>query len=422
MNTPQKNLDSLSFSKWVPLLFMVMTFSAILPLYISNFKQISGLVFSLILLFLAIAAYKTPLFKVNRVEKIWLYVALSYAFIFILSYLFRPPYTSDGLWRNEAPIFVLIISAWFLLSIRFNQQRDLIKYVAVSSVICGVALFITELYIAQSLNFRFGEVFDGSRGLAATGLILPLTIGMLAVLWLKERTYFYLGLLLVTFILSGLNGSNTAFSILLMMILFAMVYVLVWGTKYSYKVKLLIVSVLIGLVLSSTWLAKSKILIVGTDITSIQNGDYSTSTGLRYAMSDIGLQALEGQWLLGVGPKYYKSYISSVVEKIDYPEDVKAFASGAMQLHNQYIMSVLLTGLAGGLALMFFLIYPIKVFLSYFRQHKDPAAFISAGLLLGVMFIMLFGAVLTFTYTTIFYMLTVSALVGWFGQEKGVSN
>jgi len=66
--------------------------------------------------------------------------------------------------------------------------------------------------------------------------------------------------------------------------------------------------------------------------------------------------------------------------------------------------------------------YPIKVFLSYFRVNNDPAALISIGLLFGVMFIMLFGAVFTYTYTTIFYMLSVSALISWFLNKKGAKG
>jgi len=424
MNISQKNLDSLSFSKHIPLLFMIMTFSAILPLYFENVKQISGIVFVSILLFLSIVAYRTPLFKVNRVEKLWLYVAMSYALILILSYLLRTPYTADGEWRNSAPLFVLLVSAWFFLSIRFNQQKELIRYVAVSAVFCGVALLITELSITESLaNYRFGLVYDDAgRGLAAIGFILPMTTGLLFVLWLKERTYFYLALLLTAFLLSGMNGSRTAFSILLMMIAFGMAYVFIWGKMFSNKAKWLVVALLAGLVFSSGWLARSKILAVGTDVASMQSGNYYTSLGLRYAMFDIGLQALKGQWLLGVGPSQYKNHISSVAEETDYSERVKKFASGASQIHNQYIMALLLAGVAGVVALLFFLTYPIKVFLSYFNRYKDPAALISVGLLVGIMFIMFFGAVLTYTYTTIFYMLAVIALVGWFGSVKEASN
>ena len=423
MNIAQNNLDRLSFSKGIPLLFMVMTFSAILSLYFENVRQIFGFLFLSILLFLSIVAYRTPLCKIAPFEKRWLYVAMAYALILILSYFLSPPYTSDGEWRNAAPVFVLLISAWYFLSIRFNQQNELIKYIAVSSVVCALALLITEVYMHGSLvNYRFGEVYDGARGLAATGLILPLTTGLLAVIWLKNRSYFYLSLLLIAFVLSGLNGSRTAFSIMLMAILFGIAYVLIWAAGLTNKTKWFITSLLVVMLLSSTWLAKTKIMAAGTDIVGIASGDFSTSTGLRYAMFDIGLQALDEKWLLGVGPSQYKTHIANVAKQTDYPKSVKEFASSVMQLHNQYIMSVLLAGLAGGVSLLFLLMYPIKVFLSYFRQTKDPAAFIVSGMLIGVMFVMFFGAMLTYTYTTIFYMLTISALVSWFSQKEGAQN
>ena len=419
----QKNLDKLNSEKCIPLLFFVMTFAAILPLYFENIRQISGFIFLLILLFLSVINFKMSLFKINHEEKIWLYIAVSYALVLILNYVFRVPHTEDGEWRNATPLFILLVSAWYFLSIRFNQQKQLIKYVAVSSVVCGVLLFLTEVSLLESLaGYRFGAVSDGARGLAATGFILPLTTGLLVVIWLKERSYFYLVLLVIAFLLSGLNGSKTAFSIVLAMIMFGGLYVLFWGKMLSKKVKWFLVAILIGLVFSSTWLAKSKILAVGTDISGIKSGDYSTSTGLRYAMFNIGLEAIKGQWLFGVGPSQYKEYVASVAQKSDYSMKVKSFTSNAMQIHNQYLMALLLAGLAGAITLLLFLMYPIKVFLSYFRVNNDPAALISIGLLFGVMFIMLFGAVFTYTYTTIFYMLSVSALISWFLNKKGAKG
>lgn len=422
-NVFQQNLDKLSFSKWIPLLFLTMTFSAVLPLYFENIRQLSGLVFLSILLFLSVVSFKNSLFKASLQEKTWLYIAIFYAIVLILSYLLRMPYTDDGEWRNAAPVFVFLISAWYFLSIRFNQQKKIIKYVALSSVFCAMALFIAEVSVSESLvGYRFGAIWDGARGLAATGLILPLTAGLFVVLWLKERSYFYLTCLIVAFILSGLNGSKTAFSIILLMVMFGMFYVFIWGVGLSKKAKWLITLLLIGLILASAWLAKSKILVVSTDISSIQSGDYSTSTGLRYAMFDISLQALKNNWLFGVGPSQYKIHMAASAKKTDYSNSVKEFTSSVMQIHNQYLMALLLAGVLGGITLLFLLTYPIKVFLSYFRRTKDPSAFIAMGLLFGVMFILLFGAVFTYTYTTIFYMLSVSALVSWFSTEEGVVN
>ncbi len=402
---------------------MVMTFSAIAPLYFENIRQISGLLFLAILLILSIVSYRTTLYKLTCIEKRWLYVAIAYSFILILSYFLRFPYTSDGEWRNAAPVFVLLISGWYFLSIRFNQNRELIKYVAFSSLVCALALFITELYMADSLvGYRFGEIYDGTRGLAAVGFILPLTTGLLAVVWLKNRSYFNLAMLLIAFVLSGLNGSNTAFSIVLISILFGMTYVFFWGANLTRKTKRISIFLLVIMVLSSGWLSKSKIITAANDVVGITHGDYSTSTGLRYAMFNIGIEALKGNWLLGVGPSQYKMHVASAANKTNYPESVKVFSSSVMQLHNQYIMSFLLAGALGGLSLLFLLIYPIRIFLSYFKQTKDPAAFIMSGMMIGVMFVLFFGAMFTYTYTTIFYMLAISALISWFSKPKGATN
>ncbi|HHS99281.1 MAG TPA: hypothetical protein ENK73_00335, partial [Thiomicrospira sp.] len=118
MNIEQKKIDTLNYPKHVSILFMAMTFSAIVPLYFESVRQVFGLIFISILFYLSVVAYRTPLHKVNSFEKRWLFIAVVYAVILIVSYFIRPPYTIDGEWRNAAPIFVLLISAWYFLAIR----------------------------------------------------------------------------------------------------------------------------------------------------------------------------------------------------------------------------------------------------------------------------------------------------------------
>jgi O-antigen ligase len=423
MNIEQKKIDTLNYPKHVSILFMAMTFSAIVPLYFESVRQVFGLIFISILFYLSVVAYRTPLHKVNSFEKRWLFIAVVYAVILIVSYFIRPPYTSDGEWRNAAPIFVLLISAWYFLAIRFNQQKELIKYIAISSVACALVLLIIEIYMAESLiGYRLGVVYDGARGLAATGFILPITTGLLVVLWLKERSPLFLLLLLISFVLSGMNGSNTTFSITSITILFGLIYVFIWGNGFNNRTKSIIITLLIAVLLASTWFAKPKITAAANDVIGIMHGDYATSTGLRYAMFNIGLKALEDSWLLGVGPSKYKTHIANVAGQSNYPESVKEFSYGVMQLHNQYIMSFLLAGIVGGITLLFLLLYPVKVFLSNFRQTRDPAAFIMSGMMVGIVFVMFFGAIFTYTYTTIFYMLAISVLISWFSGTKGDKN
>ena len=205
-----------------------------------------------------------------------------------------------------------------------------------------------------------------------------------------------------------------------MTILFGSIYVFFFAKSLGRRVKIGILTSLIVLIVASAWLSQSKLMSTVSDLSGIQKGNYSTSMGLRYAMFDTGIQALQNHWLLGVGPSDYKRHVTTVSDTMNYTESVKAFSSGAMQLHNQYIMSLLLTGLLGFASLLLFLIYPIRVFLSSFKKNREPTALMSIGLLIGVVFIMFFGAVLTYTYTTIFYMLSMSALVSWFSYREGV--
>ncbi|MBN2689535.1 MAG: O-antigen ligase family protein [Gammaproteobacteria bacterium] len=406
-------------SQRTSLLFFIMTFSAVVPLYFESVRVLAGLVFLGILVTLSFKSYQTKSYQISKMEKAWIYVAVIYAGFFIFNYFLHTPYSKDGEWRNAAPIFILWFSYWYFLSIRLNLQKQLINYVALSSIAVAVILFAVELIIADSLvGYRFGLVSDGSRGLAATGFILPITTVLLTVLWLQNRSWLYFVLLLTGLLLSGLNGSRTAFIMVMIPILAGLAFLLIWNRTFSKKIKVWAILVIMPLLLMTAFLAKDKIKDTFTDFSAIEKGQYMSSMGLRMAMWDTGIIALEDHWLLGVGPSDYKMHIVSVVNKMDYSPEVKGFISGVMQIHNQYLMTSILSGVVGLMSLFFFLGYPVWVFMQSFKEGNEIASVVSIGLIIGIVFVMFFGAIFTYTYTTIFYMLATSSLVSFFAKSR----
>ncbi len=401
------------------LLFFIMTFSAIVPLYFESVRMLAGLVFLGLLVTLSFKSYQTTIYPINKMEKTWIYIAVIYAGFFILNYFIHTPYSKDGEWRNAAPIFILLFSYWYFLSIRLNLQKQIIKYVALSSIAVAIVLFVMELVVADSLiGYRFGLISDGSRGLAATGFILPLTTVLLSVVWVQNRSWLYFSLMLIGLLLSGLNGSRTSFGLVLMPILAGLVFLLAWDRTFSRKIKIWAIIVITALVFMSAFLAKDKIKDTFTDFSAMEKGQYMSSMGLRIAMWDTGVIALKDHWFLGVGPSDYKTHIVSVVNKTDYSPEVKGFISGVMQIHNQYLMTSMLSGVVGLISLLFFLGYPAWVFLKSFKEDNGVASIVSIGLMLGIVFVMFFGAIFTYTYTTIFYMLAMSSLVSFFTKSR----
>ena len=403
----------------ISLLFFIMTFSAIVPLYFESIKMLASLVFLGVLVTLSLRTYQPKSYHISKMEKAWIYVAVIYAGFFILNYFFHTPYSKDGEWRNSAPVFILLFSYWYFLSIRLNLQKQIINYVALSSIIIAVALFMVELVMTNSfIGYRFGSVSDGARGLAATGFILPITTVLLTVLWLKNRSWLYFVLLLTGVLLSGLNGSRTAFMMVSFPILSSVFFILVWDKQLTKKIKVFVIALMVVLVMSAAFLAKDNITATFKDFSAMNNDQYNTSMGLRVAMIEAGMIVLDKHWLLGVGPSAYKSEIKDAVDETEYSPAVKTFISSAMQSHNQYLMTMMLSGILGLASLVLFLIYPIRVFLNSFKIEKEVGSLIAIGLMLGIVFVMFFGAIFTYTYTTIFYMLATSSLVSFFTKSR----
>lgn len=406
--------------KTVSILFAIMTFCAVLPLYFEDTRQVCGLVFIGLMGYLFTSKRKPLDYQINEVEWKWMAVSVIYASVFIMSYLMRESYTDDGSWRIAAPGFILLLTAWYFLLLRFNAQKNLIVYVSLSSILAGILLFILEVSSLDSFDgYRYGAIYSD---LGAAGFNVAITSVLLAMLWFQKRRQIFMILIVFGVVLVGLNGSRTAVLIVLFPIaLIGLQYVRNFrGLTRSLKLQLLVGFLTVFTVLG--FFAQDKIFQTFSDISLITESQYNTSLGQRLVMLDVGSDVALNNFVLGVGPSEYKNSITEAFKNYDYDSSLKMTIIKYTQIHNQYLMDIILSGLFGLISLLMFVFFPMLYFIRSFNASPNQTALIGFGFLIGIAFIMLFGAIFTYTYTTIIYFLAVSAMISSYEKSEFVLN
>ncbi|BBN60158.1 O-antigen ligase family protein [Hydrogenovibrio marinus] len=403
---------------WQKRLFVVMTAAAIAPLYFESASQIGGTLFLLSLILLSIVAWSKKNISLNAFEKGWIWVAMIYTLVFVLSFLLRPPYTCDGIWRLSSSGFILLLLVWFWISIKLKLGTTVIKSVAFMSLIFAILLLGLELYISKGwyVGYRYGGVL---ADLGKTGFFLPLTAFLLGLLFLKERRAVYLVLYFVAFLLSALVASRTALAMITVPLFFTVVYFLFSTKSLSCVKKLGVVIIALAVIGSSMYLSKSKLDETFHDYKLAEHSNYYSSMGMRLAMLKVGMQMVENHYVLGVGPNLYKTELKHYVRLTNYSEEVKNSISSFTHLHNQFLMDFVLSGIAGIISLILFIGYPIKVLYQLFKYGRKEEAIFGIGFMVGFWFILFFGAIFTYTYTTILYMLTIGSVILFYRDELG---
>jgi len=407
--------------KAITTIFSVMTFCAVLPLYFEDTRQLCGLIFIGLMGYLFFTKRKPISYKIRDAEMKWIAVSVIYATVFIMSFLMREPYTDDGSWRIAAPVFILLMTAWYYLVLRYNRQYQVLSMVAISSVLIALLVLIVELLKDNPHEmYRLGLL---ASDMGAVGFIVPITTVMLAILWLQSKDKILLALFVVGFILTGVSSARTSLVLVAIPMLFAFYYLFFAQNVLSQLTKITMGAVATLLFLFVAWFSQDKLLETFDDLAQAEQGEYYSSLGLRYAMLDVGSGIVAEHPLVGVGPSQYKNSLVAALQDEPYSQKVKDSIGDFMQIHNQYLMDSLLSGIFGLISLLLFMGYPAYLFYKKYRLTQEPAALIALGLMLGIAFIQFFGANFTYTYTTIFYMLAISSvltsILSTNGEEHG---
>ena len=401
--------------KKVERLFLISIICLISPLYFEDIRQVFVLLFFLMLGFLGFNL-KYAYGEVSKTEKIWISIMVAYALVFILSFALRGNYSDDGSWRLEAPLLMLVFSCWYYFAIRFGVERKILKFAALSSIFIAVVLFIYEVWTLGDLQlYRYGSVH---RDVGATGFFLPITFALLCVVGWISRKAIMPSLIVIAFLLTGLIASGTALVIAIAPILMLLIYY-INKPSFSIKIKSLIFAFALASFAVLAFFAKGKLIATYSSYQSMEKGVFASSMGERMAMLDMGGDLLAKNWIVGVGPSSYKKELAEEVKLHDYSRSVKKSTVSYMHIHNQYLMDWLLHGLAGIIAVGFILLFPLKVFYKKHKLEPHSGAFFAVGLSLGIIVVMFFGALFTYTYTTIMYVLAMSVLISYFEPDKG---
>lgn len=401
---------------WQRRLFALMTAAAIMPLYFETTSQAGGFIFLLTLIVLSIVAKSKTSVSFTKVGKGWVWVSVIYALIFILSFLLRPPYTDDGIWRLSSPGFILLLLAWFWVAIKLQFEGFVIKSVAYSSIFFAALLLVAELYTSGGWynGYRYGMVL---ADIGKTGFFLPLTTFLFGMLFLREKKVLYLILYFLAFVLSGLVGSRTALVMIVLPLLFTVVYLLLNTRNLNVLQKISVFIITLVVLGSALYLAKGKLDETINDYKLAEHNNYYSSLGMRVAMFEIGVEMAEKHFVLGVGPNAYKPELKDYVKGTTYSKQVKETIPTFTHLHNQFLMDIVLSGVAGFISLIFFIGYPLKVLRDLFRSGRKEEAVFGIGFMAGLWFILFFGAIFTYTYTTILYVLTVGSMILLYKNE-----
>ncbi len=406
---------------WVPVIMALGTGLAAGPLLI----EVDWLVrvgFGAFLLATVFMLVTYPIYSVeyNRYEKVWLVIVLAYVSIFLASFLLRPPYLQDGIWRLSAPGLMLLVLLWFHGIVRHQLGWLAMKVCGVAFVGWSLIVILWELWKYQpdllSPAYKAGMYLSG---IGHIGTIAPLGAGLLFIVALREKKrliWWLLALLgLVTVILLKKRTPLAIYGIELG--IWGGWFLLAHGYVQRWK-RLVIFSVLIGALGLGGYAQRDLIRAAIHDYQAAKQESYITSMGLRYQMLQFGIELVKQKPLTGWGPSAYKHEgLWPLVDHSSLPDRGKKLIKGFTHLHNQYLMDWVLSGILGILSGLALMIYPLwLVWYKMYGMNGEHAA--AAGLVLGIMFVMFFGALFTYTYTTTAIMLVFSSLVAVAAREK----
>ncbi len=408
-------------ARWVPVAMALGTGLAAGPLLM----EVDWLVrvgFGAFLLATAFMLVVRPAYSVkyHQYEKAWLVIVLVYVSIFLASFLLRPPYLQDGIWRLSAPGLMLLVLLWF-----HGIVRHQLGWLAMK--VCGIA-FVGWGWVVIALEWLkfhpdlLSPAYKGGMylsGIGHMGTIVPLGAGLLFIVALRERksltwwSLAFFGLVLVVLLKKRTPLALYGFE------------VAAWGMwalfgKHGVSVlkRGLIFFTLAGVLLAGAYTQRDMIRAAINDYRLAEKGNYVTSLGLRYQMFWFGVNLIKEKPLTGWGPSAYKPEgLWPLVDKSGMPDSGKKLIKKFTHLHNQYIMDWVLSGIFGFLSGLAVLLYPL-----WLVWRRTPSGMgehaAAAGLIIGLMFVMFFGALFTYTYTTTAIMLTLSSLVAIASRES----
>ncbi|RME56486.1 O-antigen ligase family protein [Candidatus Parcubacteria bacterium] len=395
------------------LVLYVATFAAIGPLLIEKDWLVkSGM--AIFLLGTGYLFFRQPRETLGDWEKNWIKIVLLYVAVFFISFLLRPPYTEDGIWRLSAPGLMLLVLVWFSAVVRQRLQWSAVKAVALGIVGWGVVIALWEGWMIRpdflDTSYKLGTYVSD---LGAMGGIIPLGAGLALIAALHERrSKFWWGVALAGLILVLLLKKRTPLVLYGVMLAVWAGWLFVRHGGLAVWHRWLLVSAVGAVLVVGGYLQRDLVKAAYQDyVAAVEEGNYVTSLGLRYRMLQLGIQLIKQRPITGWGPSGYKSEgLWPLLEKEEKNPSARDLIAHFTHLHNQFVMDWVLSGIFGFLSGLLLLFYPVYLAVKN-QQDRWGSGVLMAGLGLGIIAVMMFGALFTYTYTTVAIMLTLSSIV-----------
>jgi O-antigen ligase len=230
-----------------------------------------------------------------------------------------------------------------------------------------------------------------------------------------------LGLMLL-FVLLGRGRTSIWYFVIVVAVLVWHFYPVLSQKIHQNYLRVLMVAAVLSVV-SVLMLSFDRITAAYQDIDQMMQDNYDSSLGHRSVMYRIGTEIVLEHPVLGVGLSHFKETKAAYLAQHDFQLSQEATQKiiGYTQIHNQFLMDMILSGVMGLVAIILFLFYPLWIYIWFYRragnQHLRLLA-LSGVLFIGyAVFASLFGTLFSYTYIAIFYMLINGFLIRFLVQH-----
>lgn len=305
-----------------------------------------------------------------------------FAFSFIVFSIIRAGFIDTYLYSVVLNFCVLFVFIQFLSRVPFKSALMLILIVMFVLLIMNIYYFYISGYSFDLFNIgnrekRLTGVFGGGLAGAIAGLTAIYTVIIYLSSYKKNKIF-----LLVNFLLSWivLFLSDNRTSMLACLIIYSLIFLILSNRKVIYKI-LLLSFVIVGYIFISFYLQS-------TTRGELVNDDFE----LRTFLWGLGIEQIKNKPILGFGK--INPFSSNSTAMLNFPEMADP--------HNAYLNFILKNGI---IVSLFFFIYLISFFVSYFKSQKSNRNII-------FIFIPLYWLVISFTGGDYFnFKLTFSSLI-----------
>tara|TARA_Y100000294_G_scaffold177794_1_gene204881 strand:- start:1601 stop:2782 length:1182 start_codon:yes stop_codon:yes gene_type:complete len=330
--------------------------------------------------------------------KIIFFITFGYYLINFIVFIFNGTYIAKYLQTD----------LYFLLAVFIAISITRAK-INLNLVFLGIKIALIILGIGLIFSFQFSNIYI-SIFAPITALMMFCSILNFDKEGLLEKI---IGLVAFAFGLAMIIDSGIRLSWLVFVVLLFIVFNFIFSKNKIIIFPLITALLVLMVFINGDNIVKNRIVIAYDNITQWSQGENRTSSvGIRLEMYKSGIQAFKEKPFFGYGYLRGTKEVSSHVDA-----RARVIVNNFVQLHDEYITTIVEKGLIGLIALLLILFIPFFVFVSNYDRSD---IYIRTGIVISVSFI-LFGTFnVSFGDTTMkaFYVFFLCILLPKFVNER----